>query len=120
MEPHGQFGLKDVLTHMIADMAKAVCERPNESQEQQFTRTQVAIQMILGLQPRDVLEAMLAGHGVMMHAVMTDSVQDTLRGQVDKMRRGTRANIVALNRAFFMNVDRLEKCQRDRPEVVQK
>ena len=52
-------GLKDVLTHMIADMANAVSERPNESKEQQSIRAQVATQMITGLQPRDGMEAIL-------------------------------------------------------------
>ena len=65
--------------------------------------------MILGLLPRDVIEAMLAGQAVMLHAVMTDSIHSTLRGEVDTMCRGTRANIVALNKAIDMNIDKLEQ-----------
>jgi hypothetical protein len=65
--------------------------------------------------PRDVIEAMLAGHCVMFHAVMTDSIHETLRGEIDTMRRGTRSNIVALNKVFCGNLDRLERLQ-SRPE----
>lgn len=113
---------------MIGDMAKAVCERKGETKQQQFTRSQVVVDMILGLRPRDVLEAMLAGHSVMFHEVLVDSVHDTLRGELDTMRRGTRSNLVAMNKAFTANLDRLERCQsrpsqgsregsRDVPEV---
>jgi len=108
MESQGEFGFKELFTHIIRDMAMAVCERFGESKQQQFVRTKVAAQMILGLKPRDVVEAMLAGQSVMMHAVLMDSVHDILQGQVDVMRRGTRSNIVALNKAMHMNVDKLE------------
>jgi hypothetical protein len=111
MAPQQQFGFKELFTHVIGDMARAICERSGESTQQQFVRTQAATHMILGLQPRDVIEAMLAGHCVMFHSVMTDSIHDTLRGEMDTMRRGTRANIVALNRAFHINLDRLARYQ---------
>ncbi len=122
------FGFKELFTFMIGDMGKAVCERKGETKQQQFTRSQVVVDMILGLRPRDVLEAMLAGHSVMFHEVIVDSVHDTLRGELDTMRRGTRSNLVAMNKAFTANLDRLERCQsrpsqgsregsRDVPEV---
>jgi hypothetical protein len=108
MDTQGQFGFKELFTHVIGDMAKALCERFGESKQQQFVRVQAATHMILGLKPRDVIEAMLAGQTVMFHALMTDSIHDTLQGQVDVMRRPTRANIVAINKAFHMNLDKLE------------
>jgi hypothetical protein len=54
---------------------------------------------------------MLAGHCVMFHAVMTDSVHETLRGEIDTMRQSTRGNLVALNKAFNGNLDRLGRFQ---------
>src|SRR5882757_7389802 len=111
MDPQPQFGFKELFTHVIGDVAKAVCERPNESKQHQFMRTQAAIHMILDLQPRDMIEAMLSGHTVMFHALVTDSIHDTLQGQVDTMRRPTRANIVALDKAFHTNLSRLEHYQ---------
>src|SRR6266567_1354651 len=107
MDPHAPLSFKQLFTHVIADMAKALCERPNESKEQRFVRVQAVTQMILGLLPRDVIEAMLAGHVVMFHDLITDSIHDTLQGQIDTMRRATRVNIVALNRAFHMNQEKL-------------
>jgi hypothetical protein len=112
MENQEQSGFKEMITHVISDVAKAVCERPGESRQQQIARTQAATRMVLNLRPRDVLETMLSGQSVMLHAVLADSIRDSLLGEIDVMRRGTRSNIVALNRAFHMNINRLDQCQR--------
>src|SRR3954447_1435924 len=111
MDPNAPLSFKALFSHIIADMARALCERPNETKEQRFVRVQAVTQMILGLLPRDVVEAMLAGQTVMFHELMTDSIHDTLQGQIDTMRRATRANIVALNRAFHMNLEKLAHYQ---------
>jgi hypothetical protein len=111
MDPQPQFGFKELFTHVISEMAKALCDRPEESRQLQITRTQAATHMILGMRPRDVIEAMLAGHAVMFHALITDSIRDTLQGQIAEMRRGTRTNIVSLNKAFHMNLVRFEQYQ---------
>jgi hypothetical protein len=115
MDTQAEFGFKQLFSHVVGDMAKAVCERNGESEQQQFVRSQAAVHTIMSLLPRDVIEAMLAGHCVMFHAVMTDSIRETLRGEIDTMRRGTRSNIVALNKVFCDNLDRLERHQ-SRPE----
>jgi hypothetical protein len=112
MENQEQSGFREMITHVISDVAKAVCERPGESRQQKIARTQAAARMVLNLRPRDVLETMLSGQSVMLHAVLADSVHDSLLGEIDVMRRGTRSNIVALNRAFHMNINRLDQCQR--------
>ena len=111
MDPNAPLSFKALFSHIIADMARALCERSNETKEQRFVRVQAVTQMILGLLPRDVVEAMLAGQTVMFHELMTDSIHDTLQGQIDTMRRATRANIVGLNRAFHMNLEKLAHYQ---------
>src|ERR1019366_3764447 len=59
--------------------------------------------------PRNVVQVILAGHCVMFHAVMTASIRDTLRGDLETMRHATRSNIVAMNKSFHMNLDRLDR-----------
>jgi hypothetical protein len=110
MDPQ-HLSFAELFTHIIGDMARAISERPNEIKQQQFIRMQVATRMILGLEPRDVIEAMLAGQTIMFHALMTDSIHDTLQGQIDTMRHGTRSNIVTINKAFHMNLGKLERYQ---------
>jgi hypothetical protein len=111
MQPQQQFGFKEMYTYVLGETARAICERPGENQQQRLLRTQAATHMILGLRPRDVTEAMLACLTVMFHALLTDSVHDTLQGQIEDTRRATRVNIVSLNKAFHMNLGRLEHYQ---------
>jgi hypothetical protein len=111
METQPEFGFKELFTHLIGDMAKAVAERPGESQQQQGTRIQAATYMVVGLQPRDVIEAMLAGHCMMFHELLVDSMRNTMRGEADQVRRATRANIVTMNQAFDNCLSRLEYFQ---------
>ncbi len=114
MDSRPAFGFNELFTHIIGDIAKAVCERNGETRDQQSARSQAAVHTIMGFLPRDVIEAMLAGHCLMFHELMLDSVRDTLRGEIDTMRRATRTNIVAMDKAFGNNLARLE-CYQNRP-----
>jgi hypothetical protein len=119
MDTSAAFGFRELFNHVIGDMAKAVSERNGETKQQQSARAQAGVRMIMGFLLRDVIEAMLAGHCVMFHEVMTDSVRDTLRGELDTMRRATRATIVAMDKAFGNNLARLERYQ-NRPSEGQR
>jgi len=109
MDPRPEFGLQDLLTHVVSDMAQAVAERRGESQTQRLARAQAAAQTILGFLPGDAIEAMLAGHCVMFHELIVDTVHHTLRGELDTTRRATRSGIVAMDKAFGANLARLER-----------
>jgi hypothetical protein len=103
------FGPNDVLTHIITDMAQAVSWRRDEPESRRLVRAQAAARTIVAFQPRDAIEAMLAGHCVMFHELIVDSVQTTLRGELDSTRRATRSGIVAMDKAFGANLLRLEQ-----------
>ena len=109
MDTAAEFGFKELFNYVIGEMAKAVSERNGETKQQQSTRSQAVVRMIMGFLPRDVIEAMLAGRCVMFHEVTTDSVRDTLRGEMDTMRRATRSGIVAMNKSFAGNLGLLER-----------
>jgi hypothetical protein len=111
METLPEFGFKELFTHLIADMAKAVCERAGESRGQQVARSQAAAHTVMGLRPRDMIEAMLAGHCMMFHELMVDSVRDVFRDETAAGRRATRASIVNLNKSFDHCLARLEYYQ---------
>jgi hypothetical protein len=108
----------ELLTHGIRDVVEAISHRPGETKEQASMRARAATHMILGLAPRGVIEVMLAGHAVMLHALMTDSVRRSLRGETDTKRTGTRAEILAINKAFHVNLDKLWERQAERAEQV--
>ncbi len=111
MDTQSGFGFRQLLTHMVSDMVRAVSGRAGETAAEQFARTQAAAHMIMGFQPRDTIEAMLAGHCVMFHALLADSIHATLHGEQESHRRATRKNIVALDTCFGNNLARLERYQ---------
>ena len=105
----------DVFTHAVREMADAISDRPGETREQSLVRSQVATQMILGLAPRDLPEAMLAGHGIMFHALLTDSIRRAFQDESDTTRQNARRSnlgmIVALSRSFHRSLSKLEEYQ---------
>lgn len=119
-----EFGCNELFASVIGEIAKAVSERGGETAQQQLARSQAAVHMIMGFLPRDVVEALLAGHCVMLHETMLASVHDTLLGEADAMRRSTRSAVIAMNKEFNGNLGHLERYQarpvlarRDAPAV---
>jgi hypothetical protein len=108
MDTQPTFGLKDLLAHLVGDIANALCERHGEPQHQQISRARAAAQAILAFLPGDAIEAMIAGHCVMFHELIVDSIRTTMRGGTDATRRATRSGIVAMDKAFGTNLIRLE------------
>lgn len=106
-----EFSVKDVVTHVIDDIAKAISEHQGEGKQNQSVRAGVATTMIQDFHPSDVVQVMLAGQCVMFHAVMTKSIRETIPGELETTRQATRSNIVAINKTFHMNPDRLDRCQ---------
>jgi hypothetical protein len=103
------FGLAELLTHVVGGIANAVSERPGESRQQQLNRSQAAVHTIMEFRPGGAIETMLAGHCVMFHEMIVDSVHATMHGEEAPTRRATRANIVAMDKAFGNNLTRLER-----------
>jgi hypothetical protein len=95
--------------HLIADIAQSVSQRQSESPQQRVVRVLAATAAILAFQPRDAIEAMLAGHCLMFHELIVDSVHRTLRDEADAPSRPTRSGIVAMDKAFGDNLTRLER-----------
>jgi hypothetical protein len=107
----------DLFAHTVADIADAISGRPGETRDQRSVRSEVGTHLILDLAPRGAIELMLAGHTVMFHTLMTDSIRITLQGEADTMRRGTRAGVIAMNHAFHRNLDKLEQYQAYRSQA---
>lgn len=116
MDTQPDFGFKELLSHIIGGVAKAVSERNGETRAQHFVRSLAATRMILEFSPRDSIEAILASHCAMFHEVLIDSVRETLRAETDTSRLDAFDNIVSINNAFTANLDRLERYWSRRPE----
>jgi hypothetical protein len=109
MDTQPMFGPNDLLAHVVGDTANAVSERASEPQHRQHDRRETAANTIMSFKPQDPVEAMLAGHCVMFHEMIVDSVHETLRGETAATRPATRNSIVAMDKAFGNNLARLER-----------
>jgi hypothetical protein len=113
MDSNPIFSPENLVVHIAGDIARAVSGRSGESPAERSLRVQVATDTILGFFPRDMVEAMLAGHCVMLHEVIVDSVRFTLSREVETTRRATRGTIVAMDKAFGNDLDRLARYRAD-------
>jgi hypothetical protein len=111
------FGLRELLTHVVGDIAKAVAVREGEPPARQAAHAQAATHTVMSFMPRDGIEAMLAGHCLMFHELIVDSVRLTLNGEPAAARRATRSGIVAMDKAFGNNLARLERYRNRQAEV---
>lgn len=109
MQTQPEFGLKELLTHVVGGITTALGDRAGESQQQRFIRTQAAAHAVVTFRPLDAIEAMIAGHCLMFHEMIVDSVRYTLGRELEGTRRTTRANIIALDKAFGNNLNRLAR-----------
>jgi hypothetical protein len=89
-------------------------ERPTNSNS---PAPRSAVHTILAFLPGTVLEAMFAGHCVMFHEMIVDSVLTTLCGADQTTRGTTRRLIISMDKSFGANLARLERYQaaRSRP-----
>jgi hypothetical protein len=118
MQAQPEFRGSEAYTHAIADVANAVSQRPGEAPETRQLRARAATAMMENCRANDAVEVMLAGHCVMFHEVLIDGFRHTLLGEVDTVRRGTRANLVQMDRSFHACLDRLEERQAAKAETT--
>jgi hypothetical protein len=102
-------------THIVGEVALALGERPNDTAGQRDARIRQLAGTIMAFRPGDPIEAMIAGHCVMFHELIVDSVRGTVSGADTSPRQQQRNSIVAMDKAFGNNFARLTEY---RAEVV--
>jgi hypothetical protein len=106
------------LACIVGDIARSLSVRGDQSPQRQADRARLATETIGAFQPRDVIEAMLAGHCVMFHALIVDGVQHALSDETGAARRPEYRIVVAMDKAFGNNLARLEAHRTRRAEAV--
>jgi len=119
MDNEPEFTPRDLLTHICGGVAKAVATRAGETEKHHYTRVQAAGLMVLAFTPRDSIEAMIAGHCVMLHEMIVDGVGKIMCPDEAARRPPTRAAIVSMDKAFGVNLTRLERYQTRRAQSPQ-
>ena len=86
---------------LFQDMARALCDRPEETPVQRESRTTATIRLILGFEPRDGVEFMLTTMATGHFSLILDAIRDVFQGQADSVKARTKSGIVALDRSML-------------------
>jgi hypothetical protein len=92
---------RNVAEAMLQVVARALCDRADDSPELRAGRTRQLVTTTLGLAPRDGVELMLATLAFGHFQVILDSMSDVFRGQADALKAKTKTTIVPLGRAML-------------------
>jgi hypothetical protein len=105
---------QSVIEEMLQIAAQSMCDRAGDTPEQRASRTRQMVYAILGFEPRDGLEYMLATMVVGHFQLILQAMHEALWGQSDSIKARTRTGIVSLDRAMLSFVREL-RLIRQRP-----
>jgi hypothetical protein len=103
-----------VVEEMLQIAARAICHRPGDTAKQRESRTRQMVYSIIGFEPRDALEYMIATMIVGHFHLILDSMHGVFQGQMDSVKAQTKTGVVALDRAMLAYVKEL-RLIRQRP-----
>jgi hypothetical protein len=104
--PHA---LSNVLTPALDGIVHALSDRGGQTEARREEKADQFRSLILSFQPRDVVEAELAGQAVLFHEVLADSARDVLRGMDGTLKLRAISGLISMGRMVQGNIDRLEK-----------
>lgn len=116
MQPNPAFGYEQVVTELIRGVIETVADKPGLSPERRASATQTVVCSVMAFNPRDPVEAMMAGQCVVYDHMLRDGAREMLRGQAELITIQARPGILACGKIFLGTVALLLRMQR-RPEV---
>jgi hypothetical protein len=97
------------MTPALDGIVHALSDRGGQTEAQRDAKAGQFRTLILSFQPRDVVEAELAGQTVLFHEVLADSARDVLRGMDDTLKLRAISGLISMGRIVLGNIDRLTK-----------
>ena len=97
------------MTPALDGIVHALSDRGGQTEAQREAKAGQFRTLILSFQPRDVVEAELAGQAVLFHEVLADSARDVLRGMDDTLKLRAISGLISMGRIVQGNIDRLAK-----------
>jgi hypothetical protein len=95
---------------------ETVADKPGLSPERRASVTQTVVCSVMAFNPRDPIEAMMAGHCVVYDHMLRDGAREMLRGQAELVMIQARPGVLAAGKIFLGTVAMLLRMQR-RPEA---
>jgi hypothetical protein len=112
MTPHPDFGYDQAATELVRGIVDAVADLPGLTEAQRFMKQQTTISSVMGFEPNDLPQVMLAGHCVMFDALLRDGVRDLLHGQREDVKPRSRSGNIASGRMFLSSLHTLARLQK--------
>ena len=116
MQPNPTFGFEQIVTELIRGVIETVADKPGLSPERRASVTQTVVCSVMAFNPRDPIEAMMAGHCVVYDHMLRDGAREMLRGQAELVMIQARPGVLAAGKIFLGTVAMLLRMQR-RPEA---
>jgi hypothetical protein len=85
---------------MLQSIVEAICDRPEETAARRDARSRDVVYSVLGFEPRDAVEIMLAGMAVTHAHLIQDSARDVTHGLEGMLKARTKSTVVALDRGM--------------------
>ena len=110
------FGYEQIFTELLRGLIDTVADKPGLSPERKSAAQQTVICSVMAFNPRDPVEAMLAGQCVIYDHMVRDSAKDTLCAPAEQLRLRARPGVLAAGKMFLGTLGMLVKMNR-RPEA---
>ena len=113
---------RDVAQTILGTAARSLCDRPGQDAAEREAQTRLMIHTVLGMEPRDGLELMLAIAVFGQFTLLLDTMRDIHLGQEDAARVRAKAGISGLTRSLIGLLGEFRRARArpvaDRPEAA--
>ncbi len=116
MQQPPPFGHEQIFTEIIRRVLDTVTVKPPRSPERGAAAKQAAVCSVMAFNPRDPVEAMLAGQCVVYDHLLHDGAKDLLEGMTQELVIRARPGVLAAGKMFLGTLGMLVRMQR-RPEA---
>ncbi len=111
MTPDPNFGFEQVAIELIRGVVDIVAACPGMAEDQRFIKQQTVVHGVMGFQPRDPVEVMLAGQCVIYDNILRDAARDLLHGQDEPLKARARTGTLASGKLFLSTFAVLRRMQ---------
>ena len=101
MNTHCQPLPPPVADELLQVVARAICDRPTDNVPQRKSRVRQLVHAVMGFEPRDGLEYMLATIAFGHFQLILNSMRDAFQGQSDALKAKNKTTICALDRMML-------------------
>lgn len=112
MQPDPSFGHQQIVTELIRGVLDTVGSKPGLSPARRAAAVQTVVCSVMAFNPRDPVEAMMAGQCIVYDHMLRDGAAELLRGHSEEIMLKARPGVLACGKAFLTTAAMLLRMQR--------